>query len=137
MHNLWMLIQENANKTTFFNGFKNLFLVATYRQSSSNIRALPMDQAWRAITTVWDDAIDMSFVPAESLRADASVTINVSHIGGGSRIPANSNGQSTPYQPTTESIWESSRKRKVEEDTEVDKRSKPGLAQSRPVFPSM
>jgi hypothetical protein len=47
MHSLWVTIQENANKTVFFDGFKNIFLVVVCRSFGSSPQALSVDEGWR------------------------------------------------------------------------------------------
>lgn len=132
MHKLWVAIQETANANQS-SGFHNLFLVATCRRPSDSTRALPIEEAWRAIAEVWDSAVDMNFVPIESVRANASVTISAQDIGGGHEP---TNGEAQSYQPSIDSIWESSRKRKAAEDTvDFDKRAKQNGDGPRPILP--
>lgn len=124
MYHLWDSIQENANRTVFFDGFKNLFLVAICRQPEGALRALPMEEAWRKMTSRWDEAIDMNFVPTESLRANASVTISAQHLGGNATSLMNGNGRVPPQRTTADAIWESSRKRRMGDEGDSDKRAK-------------
>jgi hypothetical protein len=134
-HNLWVLIQENANKTAFFDGFKNLFLVAVCRQST--MTALPIEDAWQMITHVWDGAIDMNFVPVETVRANASATIHAHHIGSGANFAPSRAGHTTNYQQTSGLTWESSRKRKAEDGSDIGRRLRSDSEQTRPNFASM
>jgi hypothetical protein len=124
MHTMWAYIQENANRTSFFDGFKNLFLVAVFRQPERSLRSLPMDEAWRSVTAVWDATIDMDFIPPETVRANASVTITAQHIGGHSTAPGNGSSKVPSSRTTTDSMWESSRKRRMDNDEDGDKRAK-------------
>jgi len=136
LHNLWAAIQENANKTVFFDGFKNLFLVAIHRPPARTLQALPMDTAWRTVSSSWDSAIDMNFVPSESVRANAAVTISVQHIG--TSVAAFSNGQNEvpSHRTTADSMWESSRKRRLDDDLSSDKRTKASDVPSGVVAPT-
>jgi hypothetical protein len=126
MHSMWAQIQENANRTSFFDGFKNLFLVAIFRQPERSLRSLPMDEAWRTTTAVWDATIDMGFVPVESVRMHASVTINAQQLGAGAPHYLDKIGATTSRRTTADSMWESSRKRRLDDDGEEDKRVKLG-----------
>jgi hypothetical protein len=124
MHTMWAHIQENANRTSFFDGFKNLFLVAVFRQPDRSLRSLPMDEAWRSVTAVWDAIIDMNFVPPDSVRADASVTIIAQQIGNYVTAKDGGSGIGMVGRATIDSMWESSRKRRLDDDSDGDKRAK-------------
>lgn len=124
VHTLWTTIMENANRTVFFDGFKHLFLVAIHRRPMIAPRELPLIEAWREATRAWDNAIDMAFVPIESVRADASVSIMVQAVARSSTSLSNHTESLPARKMTADSIWESSRKRRLDEEGDNDKRKK-------------
>ena len=125
VHDLWSTIHQNANRTVFFDGFKNLFLVVIYRPPTRSIQTLPLDEAWKAFSSTWDEALDMTYIPTETVRADAQVTISAHHMGTQPTTSANVQRPTPTHWTTADSIWESSRKRRIDRDDDVEKRSKP------------
>ena len=132
---LWRLIAETANNNAFW-GFKDLFLVAVCRHPVKSSQAMPIEDAWRLVANFWDSAIDMRFVPVESVRAHASVMITAQvSIGPSVRV---SNGDSAGVYAHTSSFnpADSSRKRKAQAEDDFGKRVRVDHDQS-PQMPGM
>ena len=123
-HHIWAAIQNNANQTSFFDGFKNLFLVAIHKRPGQPQKSLPMNDAWQRISSTWDTAIDMNFVPMDTIHAHAIATIDA-HAAGFSIAPTTNGHMAQPVQSmSADSMWESARKRRLDDDDDVDKRVK-------------
>ena len=85
---------------------------------------LPMNDAWHRISSTWDVAIDMEFVPMDTVHAHTMVTIDA-HAAGFSTAPATNGHLTEPVQSmSADSMWESARKRRLDDDDDVDKRMK-------------
>lgn len=124
MHSLWASIQENANKTAFFDGFKSIFLVIICRPLGSSSQTLSLDETWRSASLTWEPALDMDFVSTETVRANVAVTLCAQQtkvIGLTSLI----GGQAASMSRTgADGTWESCRKRRMDDDDGFDKRAK-------------
>lgn len=124
MHNLWAVMQKYASNTVFFDGFKSLFLVAVHRLSRPTSQMLPIGNAWRQATIAWDNVMDMKFVPLQTVKANASATINAHDTGYHSNHTPSGVSDTKHNRTTAEPMWESSRKRRLDDEDSIDKRTR-------------
>ncbi|KIW04545.1 uncharacterized protein PV09_04299 [Verruconis gallopava] len=124
MQSLWTAIQENAHKTPFFAGFRNIFLVATCRQHRGGKQSRTACDGVQSVMTAWDEAIDMNFVPASLVRANTAPTAETNLTDASDGRSDEAANIMPAYRPSADSIWESSRKRKASDEIETEKRSR-------------
>ncbi|KAE9961523.1 hypothetical protein EG328_002685 [Venturia inaequalis] len=118
--NVWTEIEERANSHA--SGlFQGLFLVAVCHMEEGFVKEMEVEESWRQIASKWDGVVDMDYVPVESVRAFARVTLGVQSL--------HSTTFPVPPTPLTSPIHAPppmARKRKVDDGDDGGKRSRFG-----------
>jgi len=118
---VWEGIVKSANGIAF-EGFWGCFLVAVCHLDGANLKEVSIEESWRALTGVWDKSVDMSFVPLDTIRAHAKVTLGT-QLSNASPIALSDNPTHSQTALSTAPV-ELSRKRKVDNQDENGKRSR-------------
>ncbi|TLD36199.1 hypothetical protein E2P81_ATG03088 [Venturia nashicola] len=116
--NVWADIEERANSHAS-GFFKGMFLVAVCHMQEGLVKEMEVEESWRQIASKWDRVVDMEYVPVESVRAFARVTMEVQSL--------HSTMFSVPPTPLTSPIHAPppmARKRKVDDGNDGGKRSR-------------
>jgi len=114
-------IKEIASTNAFW-GFRDLFLVATHHQNAGVHGCQPsIESGWKLTSDVWDSAINMKYVPLDSIRAHAGMTLSAS-TGSGFSSPIQSPTLRTNFQSMAP--LELSRKRRNDNEATSPKRSR-------------
>lgn len=114
--NVWADIATRANSHA--SGlFRDLFLVAVCHMDELRAKEMSVEESWREISSVWDRSVDMNYVPVQSVRAHAKVTIGVQDS---QSLPCSQATAPTPSVPTAPVA----RKRKVDDQNDGGKRSR-------------
>lgn len=116
--NVWADIEGKANNHA--SGlFRNLFLVAVCHMEEGFAKEMSVEESWRQIASKWDRVVDMDYVPVESVKAHAKVTLGVQSL----HLPM----FPVPPTPLTSPIHAPppmARKRKVDDSEDSGKRSR-------------
>lgn len=115
---VWAEIEERANNHA--SGiFRGLFLVAVCHLEEGFVKEMEVEEGWRQIASKWDRVVDMDYVPVESVRAYAKVTLGVQSLYS-PMFPV----PPTPLTSPVHAPPSVARKRKVDDGGDGGKRSR-------------
>ncbi|KAF2431549.1 hypothetical protein EJ08DRAFT_179989 [Tothia fuscella] len=115
---IWTSIRATANSNSAW-GFQELFLVTVYHHDSTTNSNHSIEESWRSACTVWDAAVDMSYVPIESVRSQSILTLGA-QVGGDQSVR-----QSSPARPAFRSVpSDVGRKRRHEPSEAMSRQSR-------------
>jgi hypothetical protein len=98
--------------------FRDLFLVAVCHMDAGLVKEMPVQESWRQISSRWDRVVDMDYVPIESVRAHARVTLGAPTLNP-QAFPISQTLASSPTEAAP-----TARKRKVDDHADSGKRSR-------------